>query len=389
MKLKDNSIKKLVYLEGFTNFDTLINCIKVTYILSFVFNDDIIAINKTAMLIAIFLFEVPSGYFSDKFGDKKTFILAKLFSITSLLFIIFFKNEWGVVVSFIILGMSTAFESGARNSYYRRLCKARNIDYKAIKLNISQKSNILKLVLSILGSIFYVYNMYLPFVITLIVYIISLFALLALPSDGLKMYEKEESLLNTTKDVFTELIHDYNIFIEFIVYTFLTALLILAFDYYQLFFKSYNIPVYLFGSIYATFRILAYLGVSAYKKNFSKNMSVLLISVSFIFIYLQNIYLFVISVILQEIFYSFENARFDIILLEKLEEENKGAHYESVVSFVYSIFRILILSFTAFILNYVDLYDYFFACSLVVMILFFIRKYTGNKVCKKENGLIL
>ncbi len=377
--MNNNSIKKLIYLEGFTNCDTLINSIRVVFILSFVFNENIIAINKFAMMATVFLFEVPSGFFSDKYGDKKTFLLAKLFSIISLLFIMSFKNELGFVFSFILLGLSSAFESGARNSFYIRLCRFHNIDYKNIKINISQKSNILKLILSILGSILFAYNIYLPFFITLSMYIISFISLLSMPNDGSGIYTKNENLLNATKNLFYEIIKDYNFFAELIIYTFISSLLILSFDYYQLFFKSYNIPVYLFGTIYATFRLFSYYGISIYKKNFNKNLSIIIISTSFILIWFQNIYLFVISVIIQEIFYSFENTRFDILLIEKLEEKNKGAHFESIVSLMYSCFRIFILFIAAVILKYIDLYKFFFICSLVVIVLFFIRKIIVDK----------
>jgi len=48
-----------------------------------------------------FLLEIPSGYFSDKFGHKKTLILAKFFLLFSTLFFVFGKS-----VPYFILGSS-------------------------------------------------------------------------------------------------------------------------------------------------------------------------------------------------------------------------------------------------------------------------------------------
>lgn len=372
--MKCNFIKKCIYLEGFTNFDTLINSIRVVYILSFVFNTDIIAINKAIMITTVFIFEIPSGFFSDKYGDKNTFLLSKIFSIASLLIIILFRNEIGVIVSFIMLGLSGSFESGARNSYYRRLCKAYNIDYKRIKINISQKSNILKLFLSVFSSILFSYSMYLPFFITLIMYVVSFISLILLPSNVESVYTKDEKLISSTKNIFNEIVSDYKFFTEILVYTIITSLLIFCFDYYQLFFKSFDIPVYLFGSIYATFKFLSYYGVSIYKKNFDKNISILIIAFSFFLIWVKNMYLFILAVILQQIFYSFENTKFDIFLIEKLEHENKGAHFESIISLIYSLFRIFVVALIAMILKYLNLYIIFLCCSFILVVLFFIRK---------------
>jgi len=64
-----------------------------------------------------FLFEIPSGYFSDKFGHKKTLILAKIFMLLSTLFFILWHDWVFFSIWSIFLSLWFAFTSGTMEAF--------------------------------------------------------------------------------------------------------------------------------------------------------------------------------------------------------------------------------------------------------------------------------
>ncbi len=65
-----------------------------------------------------FLFEIPSGYFSDRFGYKKTLILAKIFMFLATLCFILGHNVFYFAVGSIFISLGFAFTSGTMASFF-------------------------------------------------------------------------------------------------------------------------------------------------------------------------------------------------------------------------------------------------------------------------------
>ena len=65
--------------------------------------------------------EVPSGIFADRYGRKLTFILAKVFTITGSLLLVFGTSVTLIILAVIFLGLARSFSSGS--------CEALTIDW--------------------------------------------------------------------------------------------------------------------------------------------------------------------------------------------------------------------------------------------------------------------
>jgi len=56
--------------------------------------------------------EIPSGYFSDKIGRRKTIIIATIISFISFFLYCFASNFWSLVVVELLMGVGISFISG-------------------------------------------------------------------------------------------------------------------------------------------------------------------------------------------------------------------------------------------------------------------------------------
>lgn len=61
---------------------------------------------------ATLIFEVPTGYFSDRFSRRYSFVLAGLFAILANLLFVFMQNKTGVYIGVILEALAYAFISG-------------------------------------------------------------------------------------------------------------------------------------------------------------------------------------------------------------------------------------------------------------------------------------
>ncbi|MCA9495688.1 MAG: hypothetical protein KC589_01995 [Nanoarchaeota archaeon] len=68
--------------------------------------------------IVAFFLEIPSSYFADRFGHKKTLILAKFLLLFSTLSFIFIQNFYGFVLGSTFLSVSFAFSSGTTSAFF-------------------------------------------------------------------------------------------------------------------------------------------------------------------------------------------------------------------------------------------------------------------------------
>lgn len=75
MEASSERIKTLIYLESFTCSDVLINSVRTYFIISIVLDNSILPVLKFIMLFVTLVTEIPSGYFSNKYGDKLALIL--------------------------------------------------------------------------------------------------------------------------------------------------------------------------------------------------------------------------------------------------------------------------------------------------------------------------
>lgn len=120
--------------------------------------------------LAAFFLEIPSGYFADRFGHKKTLVLAKVLMILSTLSFIFLQNFYGFVLGSIFLSVAFAFTSGTVSAFIHETFEklGREKEYTKfmgrIRGNVSLVSIIIIIALPFLTTV----HIVLPLVVNLI-----------------------------------------------------------------------------------------------------------------------------------------------------------------------------------------------------------------------------
>ena len=154
-------------------------------------NQNGLDLTKIGLLIAIreviiYVFEIPSGVFADRFGKKTELIICFIFYIAS--FILFFIGGSFLifVFAFILFGFGEAFRSGTHKAMIMEYLEVHNINDE--KSKVYGKTRAYSLIgsslSSILGVIFIIFlpNLELLFLIAIVPYIIDLLLVLSYPS---------------------------------------------------------------------------------------------------------------------------------------------------------------------------------------------------------------
>ena len=154
--------------------------------------------------LAEFLFEIPSGYISDRIGHKKMLVLSKVFMILAVLsfiyggFLIFF------VLGAIFTSLSFASRSGTNTAFLHETLVDlnREADFMKINTKIAAYSSLFSVFLLVLVPYFAKISIEMPLIIGLGLDIIGLFAVLALVNPTVvKKTDDMKSILQLLKEV--------------------------------------------------------------------------------------------------------------------------------------------------------------------------------------------
>lgn len=143
---------------------------------------------------AAFFLEVPSGYFSDKFGHKKTLILAKFSMLASTLFFVFGDSLSYFIMGSILVSFGFAFTSGTSEAFFHNTLVAlkREKDYGEvlgkIHANASLVSAVMILTLPLLTNI----SLIMPIKVFLIFDLIGILVAFSLYSPKIKYTTEDE-----------------------------------------------------------------------------------------------------------------------------------------------------------------------------------------------------
>lgn len=146
----------------------LITSVKTLYLLHFLMQNADISLFKLVFTLFAFGFELPSGYFSDRYGNRYAVLLSRILIAASFVFYLVVPSFPGFLLANVILGMADAWESGAKDSYFLALCTERKMDYQQLKIQVTQYSYGVNFVLAFFSTILYTKNIYLPILITIL-----------------------------------------------------------------------------------------------------------------------------------------------------------------------------------------------------------------------------
>lgn len=354
MGVQKNNLKnysKYFLYNIFTSM-SLILPIRVSYMLIYFVSESQISLLKVIFSLTVFLLEIPSGVLSDKFGRKKTVVAGTFFFSIHALSYIVLQNFVGFFISQILLGIANSLISGADSSYLHSYVKTFDAgrSYTNVLGKLRAFSRPFSLLFSVISSFLFSRNIYLNFIITALFGIFAMVSFISLPSeDSLSKYnecakaQENLSLPNIFVAGLKYFLQNKIIFFKTILFSLLSGLLIVNFEYYQPLFKDANIPIEFFGLVYASFSFLGILGdLSA--KRISERISYysiimfgfLLMAGSFIAITSNIVLLVMMSVIVQQLIFAVASIIYETDLLDEAEK-NVPLVKTTIISFAYTL----------------------------------------------------
>lgn len=216
--------------------------------------------------VTMLVFEIPSGYFSDKIGRKITLILGLIFSSIGMFLFGIAPNFIGFIIAEIFLGLGSSFVSGTDSSLLfdtLLMLKKENEHHKKEGFYMSI-GNYSESIASLLGGVVAVYSMKLNFFIEGSLEIFAIIAALLLIEPEIKRVGKSaltfSYFLKETKNIFT---HSKTLYlVSFGAFSGLGTYLVLW--YVQPEMATRGLPIGLFGLLWCGLNIAA---------GFSSNLS--------------------------------------------------------------------------------------------------------------------
>jgi MFS family permease len=126
--------------------------------------------------IVAFLLEIPSGYFADIFGHKRTLILSRILMLASTASFVFVQNFFGFALGSIFLSTALAFSSGTASAFFHETLAGlgREKEYTKLLGKIRGTVSLIAAFFIIALPFFTAIDIILPLVITLFIDVIGL-----------------------------------------------------------------------------------------------------------------------------------------------------------------------------------------------------------------------
>ncbi len=208
--------------------------------------------------LAGFLFEIPSGYVSDKIGHKTALIMSRAFMLTSTLLFLVANNIVFLIFGGVLMSMAHAFHSGTGSAFMHETLRGlkRENDYAKVMGKISSIGFAIPIIFMVLIPFLVSISFKTPFLIALAIDIIGILAAIALVTPPVKQEEIEEIGRTNFRQIISEG-HRLNFFI-FALFSGIISGAVFSVSVfrapYQLFLE---IPVIWFGVLFGVGRMLA------------------------------------------------------------------------------------------------------------------------------------
>ena len=356
----------------------LITSVKTLYLLHFLMQNADISLFKLVFTFFAFGFELPSGYFSDRYGNRYAVLLSRISIAASFAFYLIVPSFTGFLLSNVILGIADAWESGAKDSYFLALCTERKMDYQQLKIQVTQYGYGVNFVLAFFSTILYTQNIYLPILITVLFYVAAFFLLLAMPVDSYSGSVKgSQSFLSLSGQIVGKIFRNKPLMIEMLFATTCTSILISNFDFFSPIFESAGISVEIIGMIYSSFSLINILGVKLYDRFRStviSKMILLLMPFSFLLLVSGKVLLILAGVFLQELCFSYYSLNLNLCVIDSINDLTSSSYYQSMISFMTVLMRIgltVLITIAFRVLLFHTVYSVFMVLTLCATVFYF------------------
>ena len=166
----------------------------------------VIGIITLCASLASFVFEIPSGYVSDKIGHKEALIISRIALLLSSVCFLFASNIALLIVASIFLSIGSAFNSGTASAFMHETLKSlgRDSEYSSVMGKISSIGFGVPIILTVLIPFFVSISYKIPFLVMAIIDVVGLIAILALVKPPATQMSIEEVQASNFKQVFKE-----------------------------------------------------------------------------------------------------------------------------------------------------------------------------------------
>lgn len=208
--------------------------------------------------IASFFFEIPSSYFADRFGHKKTMVMAKILMVISTASFIF-ANSWiWFIVGSALLSISFAFASGTDSAFIHNTLieSRREHEYTKLRSKLSANVSLLSVIPIILLPFFTAISIRLPLQIWLVVDIIGLIIAFSFISPRIKFEAEEDkiSVWKIAKQLRGTGFYPFSVFIGVI-----GGYIVAVSNFNNIYLQSIGYPVVLIGFVMGISRFIWFL----------------------------------------------------------------------------------------------------------------------------------
>jgi predicted MFS family arabinose efflux permease len=287
MKINDTEILKFYLITFFENINFILpiwvlyglNYLNISYSLA-------ITLGLTS-IIASTVFEVPTGFISDKLlGRKTNFIIGQSIYVVTLILFLLTQNVPMLFLLMILQGVGIAMSSGTLSSLsfeYLKSC-GKEKDYLKFTTNDTSILFAARIIGSLSGGLLFMVNMQLPYLMVVISCTMSIFIALSLKEN----WKKDDSPnLHQNLRQITKIITRASLIFYFIVVFCLGIIAQPIFFSYQPFFEYISLQPSVIGVIFTAISALSLLGSQLAKKiiTATNSMSILVVMLSYSLIF--------------------------------------------------------------------------------------------------------
>ncbi|MDA3839266.1 MAG: MFS transporter [Candidatus Delongbacteria bacterium] len=207
--------------------------------------------------IMIAVFEIPTGYISDKFGRKKSLFYGLIISLLGFIIIGTSFGFTGFLIGEMFLGLGVTFISGSDSAILYETFKElnRTEDYGKAEAKFQSLHHLGEFAGVVIGGFIAAYSFRATYSFR------SLFILIAIIA-AYKLIEPTQAE-NTSEDKpkiwSSALTHTKNLWYIFGISAFIFAFMIIGFWYVQPILKKEAIPIIAFGVVFAVFKLVAFI----------------------------------------------------------------------------------------------------------------------------------
>lgn len=211
---------------------------------------------QTSFSVVVVILEVPSGYFSDVVGRKKTLCICLFFAVLGFGVFAFASTFYWFLIAEMLLGVSASLSSGTDSAllYDSLVALERKEEYLKLQGRISASGNFAEGVAAIIGGFLGALSLRYPYYGQIFISLVGLLLAFSLiePPQGKPIGQKEKASWSNIFSVVTKIFTEYKLLRSFILLAAIIGLGTLIGTWFsQSYFDFVGLPLIWFGTIWA------------------------------------------------------------------------------------------------------------------------------------------